>query len=243
METVYRPMKRRSKTRRVDMRVLINEPGLVVLDDFLDESAMVSLWKGMNLIPYRSTIAQEWNKVWTVRDGAIFRGGQIELDGSGTLQKWDLDPRYDLDEIVPLFAGLFGAVGQLGRSVEQLAAVNRIALLPYMWPPKTSISWHSDGYDGKGRVGAFTLYVHKEWNVEWGGEFLLSRERGFGVESYSVFDNTDMNRTILREGVGLWIAPKPNRLNVLLDDSLHKVTKTTEDASPRLTIQGFLFGS
>jgi Rps23 Pro-64 3,4-dihydroxylase Tpa1-like proline 4-hydroxylase len=78
------------------------------------------------------------------------------------------------------------------------------------------------------------------WNAEWGGELLISRERG--MQTALPFDNTAVSEQVMSQGLGTWIAPKPNRLVFTMNDVLHKVAKTTVQAGARLTIQGFLLG-
>ena len=119
--------------------------------------------------------------------------------------------------------------------------MKRLVFFPYVWPPKTSISWHTDGTESySDRIGAFTFYVHKYWNSEWGGEFLVSEIEGLS-NSNMPFDNSETSEKIISRGYGTWIAPKPNRLLINPSSMFHKVAKTTENANPRLSIQGFLF--
>ena len=46
----------------------------------------------------------------------------------------------------------------------------------------------------------------------------------------------------MRQGCGVWIAPKPNRILINPGGMYHKISKTTATAAPRLSIQGFLYG-
>lgn len=201
---------------------------LVVYDEVLPEAAFLDLWQLMNILPYQSTAAIEWAKVWNISDGNIFRSKQIATNEMGM-------PRTET-----AIDTLIDAVIQVARNHPALAGFNGIAVIPYVWPQQSSISWHSDGaaYETHSRIGGFTFYAHKYWNAEWGGEFLMFPERG---QQGLVFDNSNVSEQILSRGIGTWISPKPNRLLFITGDALHKVSKTSPVAAPRLTIQGFIY--
>ena len=198
-----------------------------VFDDVLPKDTFEKLWLFMNLIAYQSTAAGVWAKVWNVGDGNIFRSRQHATDQLGM-------PRSDT-----VLDALVDQVIELTRRHPAMAGFSGLTLIPYVWPPGTSISWHSDGStdEASDRIGGFTYYVHKHWNAEWGGEFLLFPERG---NQALPFDNSDMSRQIVSGGIGTWVAPSPNRLLFITGDALHKVAKTVPTAAPRLTIQGFI---
>ena len=198
-----------------------------VFDDVLPKETFEQLWLFMNLIAYQSTAAGVWVKVWNTADGNIFRSRDHTTDQLGM-------PRSDT-----VVDALVDRVIELTRRQPAMEGFSGLTLIPYMWPPGTSISWHSDGssMDATDRIGGFTYYAHKHWNAEWGGEFLLFPERG---NQALPFDNSDLSHQIVSGGIGTWIAPKPNRLLFVVGDALHKVAKTTATAAPRLTIQGFI---
>jgi len=208
---------------------------LKIYDEVLLPGNFLKLWKLMNVIPYKSILADQWIRVWNVTDGSVLRSYPLEANRSGAIRS----SKYGKIEV--FFGDLIAAILCTLQGHEVLSQITKLVLTPYVWPPKSSISWHSDGKNSRGRVGAFTFYAHKEWNAEWGGELLVSHETGVGAEAVSVFDNREVSDKILQKGHGIWVAPKPNRLIVLSDATLHKVAKTTENAAPRLTIQGFLY--
>ena len=60
---------------------------------------------------------------------------------------------------------------------------------------------------------------------------------------WKVFDNQPLYDNIMEEGIGTYIQPKPNRLVLNKGGPhgiLHKVNKSTINAGPRLTLQGFI---
>lgn len=201
---------------------------LAIYDEVLPETKFLDLWDLMNIIPYQSTAAVEWAKVWNISDGNIFRSKQIVINELGM-------PRTET-----AIDSLLDTVIQIAGKHPALEGFNGLAVIPYVWPQQSGISWHSDGaaYETHHRIGGFTFYAHKYWNAEWGGEFLMFPESG---QQGLVFDNSEVSEQILSRGVGTWVAPKPNRLLFITGDALHKVSKTTPIAAPRLTIQGFVY--
>jgi hypothetical protein len=201
-----------------------------VYDDVLPEAVFHELWRLMNALPYQSTAAKVWAKVWNIGDGHILRAKQHLTDELGMPRSGTV-----VDELID-------RVREIAATHPALMGFTGLAVIPYVWPQATGISWHSDGaaMQAEHRVGGFTFYAHKEGNAEWGGEFLLYPESGVGGEELP-FDNSEVSNQILSRGVGTWVAPRPNRLLVITGDALHKVAKTTPFAAPRVTIQGFVF--
>ena len=217
-----------------------------VYDDVLPNDVFQQLWQLMNNLPYARTDAVQWTKVWSLADGAILRGPQWVAKAPD----WTLNPppaqgnQRPFPTNPPPLVKLMEKVREACASQTHLPEITGVAMLPYVWPPGTSISWHADGTPiGSGRIGAFTFYAHKQWNIEWGGEFLISEidADAEGVSSAPTFDNSALSEHIINSGVGSWVSPKPNRMIMNPSNLLHKVSKTTEAAAPRLSIQGFIF--
>lgn len=207
-----------------------------IFDNFLDEQLHQDVWQMMNSLEYRRTDSQNWLKVWTLADGAILRS----IGWDAIAPDWKLKPSQAGGIVAPpALVKLLDVVRKTFVHNLSDKKINKVNLTPCVWPPQTSISWHRDGGGiSGGRTGAFTYYVHKEWNAEWGGELMLS---DLDEELGSVpFDNSVVSNKLLESGSGSWIAPKPNRLVMNPSNAFHKVAKTTQAASPRLTIQGFL---
>ena len=114
----------------------------------------------------------------------------------------------------------------------------------YIWPPGSGLSWHNDS----NYLGAFTFYCHDYWSPEWGGEFLTAEANEYILPDkkdieWKVFDNQPLYDTIMDQGVGHYIQPKPNRLVLNKGGPhgiLHKVNKSTVNSGPRITLQGFI---
>ncbi len=217
-----------------------------VFDNVLSEPEFLQVWELMDRMPYERSDAVLWHKAWSLADGAILRGPQwLARDPD-----WSLVPPERAEGMKPFpvdpppLVNLLEKIRDAVESQPDLPEISGIAMSPYVWPPGSSIAWHSDGMSmDQRKVGAVTFYVHKHWNCEWGGEFLLTDidADAEGISSVPTFDNSRLSERIMATGHGMWIAPKPNRLIINPANTLHKVSKSTSAAIPRMSIQSFLF--
>ena len=213
-----------------------------VYDDFLGQDLAHQLWGTMNMIPYSWSDSRVWTKVWTLADGAILRSAHW----SASAPNWQLalppGPNSAKQSPPAPFTQFLGCLREVLTTKDDIPEVKSIVMIPYVWPPKSSISWHSDGDTSTpSRIGAFSYYAHKHWNAEWGGEFLLTElDTTF---TQRPFDNSEISEAIISRGYGFWASPKPNRLVINPSDMYHKVAKTTDAAAPRMSIQGFLYSA
>lgn len=130
-------------------------------------------------------------------------------------------------------------IGQVGQ--EWLAFV----ATPYIHPPGVGMSWHQDNHL---YTGAFSFFVHPEWDAEFGGEFLIcddtiqsSKVSTWNNRKYdplSVEVSDDLHS--LPTG-GRFIQPAPNRLIVIKRGVMHKVNRVNPIAGShmRTSITGF----
>ena len=207
-----------------------------VYDDFLGQDLAHQLWSVMNVIPYSWSDSQVWTQVWTLADGAILRS----VPWNASAPNWQLALNSGKQSPPPPFTQFLGRIREALTTKDEFPEVRSIVMMPYVWPPKSSISWHSDGdATAPGRIGAFTYYVHKHWNSEWGGEFLLTDIDTMFTQS--PFDNSEISEAVISKGYGFWASPKPDRLVINPHSMYHKVAKTTDAAAPRMTMQGFLY--
>ena len=217
-----------------------------VFDNVLSEQEFLQVWTLMDRMPYERSDAVLWHKAWSISDGAILRGPQwvardpdwtlVPPDRAKGLKPFPKDP--------PPLVSLLEKVRDAFDSQPDLPGVYGISMSPYVWPPGSSIAWHSDGASiEKHRTGACTFYAHKYWNCEWGGEFLVTDidPHAEGISAAPSFDNRMLSARIMSLGHGVWVAPKPNRLIINPANTLHKVSKSTMDSAPRLSVQCFLF--
>jgi hypothetical protein len=206
-----------------------------VFDDVLSQDDFNSLHTWYEQLPFvwRNS-NKEWNKVWSTTDGEILISEKIFFNINDDLTKFDKN-----------YLVLYPFMMQLKNLIPKFFGNNigNIVMTPFIWPPGTGLSWHTD----KNYMGAFTFYVHKNWNANWSGEFLtiegdkcIPRPNNFKI---NVFDDSIVNEFIMNNSIGQFIYPKPNRLVFNRSGEngiLHKVNKSSLQAKDRLTIQGFI---
>jgi hypothetical protein len=114
---------------------------------------------------------------------------------------------------------------------------------PYIHPPGVGMSWHADE---NLYTGAFSFFVHPEWDAEFGGEFLVYDDaiaksegnawnnRRFDPLSVTAADAPGFTG-------GRFIEPIPNRLIVIKRGVMHKVQRVSPLAGShvRASITGF----
>ena len=88
----------------------------------------------------------------------------------------------------------------------------------FYWTPGSGINWHDDiSSDGNQRT-AVTIYMNEEWDTDYGGFMVYEDETGF-VHA---------------------VPPSPNSAVYVENNPRHSVSKTTEDAPVRMSIQVFI---
>jgi len=123
-----------------------------------------------------------------------------------------------------------------------VGAYAELVFRSYLYRRGTRISWHADHY-----AGALTFYAHPEWGATWGGELLIvdardwrefAREHPRPPEWLAPSWEEDY---LAHTGVGIWIAPKPNRLVLAAPSAYHSVNRVDDDAGShvRASVVGF----
>ncbi|SDL18379.1 2OG-Fe(II) oxygenase [Nonomuraea jiangxiensis] len=100
----------------------------------------------------------------------------------------------------------------------------------------SGLDWHDDG---SGRGAAYTLYLSGEWRATWGGELELF-DCPVGEVPCAEFD---VPKDLMNAPVpATSIAPRPNRLVVMVAGTFHRVRKVEAGAGDNLrrSITGFL---
>lgn len=100
----------------------------------------------------------------------------------------------------------------------------------------TKLNWHIDGHCH----AALTYYPHKRWESTWGGELFVP-ELPPQKKPKRTYNNNWENE-VLKDGIGIYITPKPNRCVITAPGVLHQVTRIDPDAGDavRVSIVGFL---
>jgi hypothetical protein len=224
--------------------VVVEDARLVVLDGFLADNDARSLWHDVqraDYVPVHSGMA-DTNKVWRLQDGAPLKGLAVARSLSEMA-----DGRGDAHPLRTLLATIAGAAPRfhacIGRAGGQWTGIKAQAML---YPVGAALSWHSDGVQ---RSGAFIYFAHPAWNVQWGGELLVSDIAPFAVshaydgsqDAPPWLENGLENRLLLESGTGRFVMPKPNRL-VLVASGVHHAIAPVRSAAGdhvRATVSGF----
>ena len=219
------------------MKVKLVCQNFIVMDEFLPTDAFAALWKAFQSESFQSINTAGWNKVWGLTDGHG-REGPSYLSDLTLAQKLK-------SPLPPLAYQTFIAeLKALTDLVEQKFGWSRsvfdvFTLRSFIYPPDCGLAWHDDG---KGRHGAFTIYVNQTWHPAWGGELLLDSgsEPSADQSTLAPFDNPHLIKQ-LAGSLGTYVFPWPNRLVLLKSGTLHTIQQVDAAAGhhARCSLTGF----
>ncbi len=214
-------------------------PGLVVIDDLLDEEAWTEVWslfQVVDLAPVTRTAG-----AWKTDDGAPLGGDAIVTPPRDA----ELSAPGERPDRFPSGTALDHVVGAVLGLVESLAPVvgtewAHVTARPYVYPAGSALSWHGD--DTAHYTGAFIYYAHPRWNAHWGGELLLADvdpHDDLPIMAHR-FDDEEYSEALLAHGAGRFVMPKPNRL-VVLGNAPHMVApvRAAAGSNVRASVSGF----
>ncbi|HEY2901328.1 MAG TPA: hypothetical protein VGL59_12180 [Polyangia bacterium] len=223
-----------------------------VIDNLLSAEVWDRLWNYFQIQPMNPVRALGLQGHWLLEDSDTLRGPTI-----GWGHKWDAqypsgapidDVMKAMVDCAPLFAA---SVGRYQTDWKIFSA------MPTIYQVGQGLVWHRDSEDN---TGSWIFYAHNDWNIEWGGELLLSHAadlpRDSGVYFHrlrhtaalpapppwqSHLDNSDANDLLMASGFGSYVLPKPNRLVVIKGGTPHAIAKIRPAAGShvRASIGGF----
>jgi hypothetical protein len=236
-----------------DATVTSQDDFCTVIDGLLAPEAFNAVW---NYLQTESLQRVEWmglGGTWALEDGDVLRGPTVGWNHRWQAQYPTGTPIDDVMKALVDSAELIAAsVGRYGVDWDAFSA------MATLYRAGQGLYWHRDSEDN---AGSFVYYAHPEWNVEWGGELLLSHSRDIPREYgaclhrllpvpglpdpppwQSHLDNDDASRLLLSEGFGTLVMPKPNRLVVIKGGTPHTIAKVNASAGnqPRASIGGFI---
>lgn len=217
------------------MKIVTANDNFVVIDDFLDEDTLKSLRDFVATREFEFKNANLWDKVWRLSDGRPL----IE----STIKMYRLPFTYNPASPYDNFASRLLAL-VTNEKMPLTDDWTSFSCAANIYPAGTALSWHDDG---KEKIGAYSYYIHPEWNVRWGGELLVADHRPiYSLESEvnensQCLENSVENQFLMEFGMGTYIHPKPNRLVILSSRTLHSIRAVDTNAgdNARLSIQGF----
>ena len=228
----------------------LKTPQFGVFDDFLPESEFHLLWNHLRDAEYVFVNRVRWEGVYGLLDGR-------PLEGAGLLSR----PLEELSGVAayPTGSAMDFIVRRLLELAPRLAPWvgqeevdwHYLTARPFLFPQGSALAWHDDGAN---RTGAFSYYAHPSWNCRWGGELCVARVRmedldlpdeevpGKGPCRLPLeLDNRLENEPLLADGIGYYIAPRPNRLVVMAPGYLHRIARVepAAGAAVRCSVSGF----
>ncbi len=237
------------------MRITLQTPHFLVIDDFLPSDHAEEVWKYLQIQKYSSVFTHQWKGGWRLDDGNVMQS-VCNFWGDFPIGQVKYPTGLGVDLLMnALLNGPKEIYKLIGKPERDWAAMTATAML---YPRGAGLYWHQDSPSW---TGSWTYYAHPEWNIQWGGHlFLADLEKPLSSEygvylskrkdsqmaaqtfsSGSHLDNTDANQVLLDRGLGTYVMSKPNRLAVIKAGTPHQVTKVDTSAGDHLraSISGF----
>jgi Rps23 Pro-64 3,4-dihydroxylase Tpa1-like proline 4-hydroxylase len=215
------------------MKLVTVRDNFIVIDNLLAPDVLQILCDFVMTREFEFKNSRIWDKVWRLSDGRPL----IETSIHMYQRQFTYNPSAPYD----IFAAHLLAAAS---DVPLGSKWSKFSVSANIYPTGTSLSWHDDG---KAKIGAYSFYIHPEWNVQWGGELMIadhcpieSTELDVNENSQCLYNKTE-NDFLLEIGMGTYIFPKPNRLVILSSRTLHAIREVNSNAGDRarLSLQGF----
>lgn len=229
-------------------RLTLSNEQLLIYDDFLPQDLFESLLIHANNDEYGIVHRTAWRKVWRLGDGLPLQGTTSYYRDDASLYTEEETPRYPTQTpLDPFFDAVNGAVAEAEPLVGKRGlAWTGITVAPWIYPPGSGLSLHRDHYLYS---GSFTYFVHREWNIHWGGQLLvLHPQTGRGAPdldhapfSWSFLSDQQENAVVSEPGLATCVLPKPNRIVFIGRSVFHLITRVDANAGnrARVALAGF----
>lgn len=220
------------------MKLSFDSDNVKVYDDVLIEEDFNNLFDFINNISYSFTHPDgEWNKSWNLSRGRILRSNTLTWK-LGCVPTVD----YFYEPLIPFVETVNKII--IESDVLDTSRSILVHMTPYCYGPGSGLSWHDD----RCYIAALSFYSHKYWSPEWGGEFVTIEANDRVISDRNdiqcgVFDKSKLHSLIMKNSVGNFFYPNPNRVVINkggVNGILHKINDTTIDSSPRLSLQCFM---
>jgi hypothetical protein len=237
---------------RRTVKTLVEDDQIAIYDDFLPAKALKALQDAAQTQPFKFQHVPDIKPVYMLGGGSGLESSNV-LRLSGSRAKLLPRDRYPADADLPYL--LYPTHGPIDGLLDQIAAVARhvprlvgrertdwVALSgkTLLYPANTGLQWHDDA--GFYRA-AFAFYYHPEWNALWGGELLVAAPDK-QIPSWTprhLFSNRANSAALLRQGIGRYVMPVPNRLVLIGPGVHHMIARVTTSAGDHLraSVAGF----
>ena len=224
------------------MKKTFASDSFVVYDDVLDEESWSEVWTYFQFEDLAPTTRTDG--AWKWEDGQALAGPDFHAPSPEVAPDDARLAHIDEGGMYPTEAPGDHVLDAVLGLLPELTPIRdpwlHIAARAYVYPVGAALSWHRDDHDQY--AGAFVYYAHPEWNVQWGGELLIAQMRdpmSLPMMPYR-FENRDYSATLMEEGLGQYILPRPNRL-IVLGNQPHRVTPVLPAAGNRVraSVAGF----
>lgn len=211
-----------------------------VIDDFLSEDDLKSMSDLVSSLEFEcrpSVVDYEGDgEAHRSRGAILWHDDVVEGSANGTADSIPDAYREVFSELAK-YPEILGRAGVdwsvVGLTFWQYAAGNRLG-------------WHND--TGTERCGEFILFLHDEWRASWGGELLLldrdPDSLGEVPEGLSPVEAVEA-RVSQAEDCLVAIVPKPNRLVIVQEGTIHCIHRVDRTAGEKIrqTMTGFVASS
>jgi hypothetical protein len=235
------------------MQITLQETDFLVLDDFLDEQQFGFMWNFIQEEQFRLVHEGRWIKAFRLSDGQPL-WGDVYTSRPAITDVTSLSTPY------PSGRGIDTLIYAILQNTELFAKYiglkdedwDYFFCRPYLYPVGTGLSWHTDG---RGDVcGAYVYYAHLEWNAHWGAELLIdsSGQRDLDYPVSDMYDGSKRKLGLhldwqlasdaaMRQGMGHYVMPRPNRFVLLRPGLLHRINPVQQSAGDhiRASVTGF----
>ncbi|MDQ3935771.1 MAG: hypothetical protein M3340_14200 [Actinomycetota bacterium] len=217
------------------MRVALEAPGILVVDEVLPPDAFAALSADVSHADYRSVHSRRWDRAWRLWDGSPLRGASVWFDPEG--RRPGESPHYPTGTAVDR---LFESIRELAGAHPGIAGSEgsdwvAMFLAPWLYPVGSALSLH---HDAGTYSGAFTFFTHARWRIHWGGELMVFDAAPAEPQSARVSEEDEPEPP---SGIATCVFPRPNRLALLGPDRPHMIRRvdTNAGAHVRASLAGF----
>ncbi|MFD8979153.1 2OG-Fe(II) oxygenase [Streptomyces sp. NPDC059564] len=211
-----------------------------VIDDFLPPNELAEIRSLMR----RRRFEEVASVIYPETDGHAFRsrGAVLRQDtGAPTAESREQDAQPAAFQTILRELGahpdMFGAPG------EDWSAVG---FSFWQYPAGSRLGWHNDV--ATGRLGEFVFFLHEEWNASWAGELVILDADPEAVDvdttGMSAMEAVEAKASLASHALTA-IVPKPNRLVLVREGTIHCINRVDRTAGTTLrqTMTGFVAGA
>ncbi|HET6353214.1 2OG-Fe(II) oxygenase [Streptomyces sp.] len=210
-----------------------------VIDDFLPPNELAEI---RSLMKHRR-FEEVASVIYPETDGHAFRsrGAVLRQDtGAPTAEsREDAQPAAFQTILRELGAhpDMFGAPGENWSAV---------GFSFWHYPAGSRLGWHNDV--ATGRLGEFVFFLHEEWKASWAGELVILDADPEAVDvdttGMSAMEAVEAKASLASHALTA-IVPKPNRLVLVQEGTIHCINRVDRTAGTTLrqTMTGFVAGA